>query len=514
MSRTSELIIGLNAGSFEARAAAFQINGREVACAAQGNPIARPDDGGIECEPGEAWQTCVRLLRRLSEQVPGLAGRTAALAITGPSGGAWPVDEDGDPIAPACLWLDARAEGVVREWRLSGAAQAAEDLTGSRITAAATPAQLAWLRRHRPQALARAATVLDASGWLHLCCTGERAIDPANAIASFGNLVTGAYDGRVLDLLGLLDLEPLLPSTGSGMRHAGRLGAAPAAALGLLEGTPVVLAPADRLAAALAVGLDASAGGVGCSLLGPRAVHMRIGRERARVEAGEGSFPSIAPFPAGGYARAVTTSEGMLCVDWLVGTCEQLLVDAGLIGFPRSELIDLLERKARATTGPIPAFHLLGAEASMHCAPGPAARMRLEGLSGKDSLYAILRAIYAGIGRSARIGHDALGDSLRELRVAGEGARSSLCRGILGACIGAPVRVLQRSDAAATGAALLATLVLGHYRDARASFPDWVLPHLSDPEPVEGDLAALCDEEAPPATACSPASRRIEPVSP
>ena len=462
MSRISELIIGVNAGTFEARAAAFQIDGREVACAAQSNPIARADDGGFECEPGEAWQSCARLLRRLAEQVPGLASRAAALAITGPPGGAWPVDEDGDPVAPACLWLDARARDLIGEWQQSGAARAAEDLTGSRITAGTTSAQLAWLRRHRPEVLGQAATVLNASGWLYFCCTGERAIDRADAIASFGNLLTGGYEGRVLDLLGLLDLEPLLPDLQGDARHCGALGAAPAAALGLLEGTPVVLAPADRLAAALAVGLDASAGGVGCSLLEPLAVHMRIGRERAPVGAGEGSCPSIAPFPAGGFVRAVMAPEGMLCVDWLVGTCEQLLVDAGLIGFPRSELIDLLERKARVTTDPIPAFHLLG----------PAARMRLEGLAGKGfPLRRPARDLRQHREERPDDGHDVLGSRLRELRVAGEGARSALCRSILGACVGAPVRALQRSDAAATGAALIATLVLGHHRDARASFP-------------------------------------------
>jgi erythritol kinase len=497
MSRTSELIIGLNAGTFEARAAAFQTDGREIACAAQGNPILRPDDGGLECEPGEAWQTCARLLRRLAEQVPGLGGRTVALAITGPSGGAWPVDEDGDPVAPACLWLDARARGLVHEWRQSGAARAVENLTGSSITAGMTSAQLAWLHRHRPEVLGQAATVLDARAWLYLCCTGERTIDPAAAISSFGNLATGGYDGRVLDLLGLLELEPLLPDMHGSTRHRGALGAAPAAALGLLEGTPVVLAPADRLVMALAAGLDASGNEIGCSLLEPLALHMRIGREPAPVEAGESSLcTSIAPFPAGGFARAVIAPDGMLCVDWLVGMCEQLLVDAGLIGFPRTELIDLLERKAQAAAARGPSFQLLGDDDPALPAASPA-RARLEGLSGRSSLYAVLRAIYVSIGRTARIGHGTLGGSLRELRVAGEGARSALCRSLLGAGVGAPVRALQRSDAAAAGAALFATLSLGHHRDARASFPDWVLPHLSDPEPVDRELAALYDEEAP-----------------
>ena len=496
MSRTSKVIIGVNAGTFETRAAAFQADGREIACAALANPILRPEDGGLECDPGEAWQTCARAMRRLAEQVPGLASRTVALAITGPSGGTWPADEDGDAVAPACLWLDGRARPLVQAWQASGIARAVEKLTGSAITPAMPSAQLAWLHRHRPEMLGQAATVLDARAWLYFCCTGERAIDPADAVASFGNLASGGYDVRVLDLLGLLELEPLLPDIRGDARHAGRLGAAPAAAMGLLEGTPVVLAPADRLAAALALGLDASGTGIGCSLLEPLAVHMRIERQPAPVEAGEGLSRSVTPFPTGGFARAVIAPEGMLCVDWLVGICEELLVDAGLIGYPRAELIELLERKAEVATERIPTFRLVNEDSSTHLAD-PLVRARLDRLSGRASFYAVLRAIYGSIGQAAGIGHGALGGSLRELRVAGDGARSALCRSLLGACVGAPVRALQRSDAAAAGAALFAALALGHYRDAKASFGEWVLPYLGEPEPVDRSLCALYDDGAP-----------------
>ena len=42
-------------------------------------------------------------------KVPDLAKRTAALAITGQGDGTWLIDADGEPVAPAWLWLDGRA---------------------------------------------------------------------------------------------------------------------------------------------------------------------------------------------------------------------------------------------------------------------------------------------------------------------------------------------------------------------------------------------------------------------
>ena len=61
------------------------------------------------------WDDTAAVLRDLALHVPDLARRTAALAITGQGDGTWLIDGDGEPVAPAWLWLDSRAAGIVRE---------------------------------------------------------------------------------------------------------------------------------------------------------------------------------------------------------------------------------------------------------------------------------------------------------------------------------------------------------------------------------------------------------------
>ncbi len=64
-----------------------------------------------------------------------------------------------------------------------------------------------------------------------------------------------------------------------------------------------------------------------------------------------------------------------------------------------------------------------------------------------------------------------------------------LRRAILAACMGAPVRRVERAAPAAAGAALFAALALGHYRNLAEAGREWVLPWLGEPEPVDPDLA-------------------------
>jgi erythritol kinase len=480
-----DLLIGLNVGAAAVRAVAFDGRGREVAAAELPIPVAWREDGAAEQDLGLVWQRSAQVLRQLADQTPSLMRRTAALAITGEAGGTWLIDDDGDPVGAAGLPIDARAATVVREWRRSGIASEVCRITGVAPTAASQSAQLAWLQRSRPEVVAEAATALHGKDWLYFCCTGERATDPAEAIATYGDLRRGNYDRRVLELTGLLELEALLPEVTDGRHHQGALGRAAAAASGLVCGTPVVLGPVDPIAAALASGLGARPADVGCTILGATASHLRIADDRADVST------SVLHLPTGELASILSGAPGLAGLHWLVGTCEQLLADAGLIGFSRAEFAGLLERKAAAAPAwgcRFEPFRAAGDEAGH----GPAfARAGFHELSSRTNLYGMMRAVYEALAMAALEGYEALGGRPSEIRLAGEGSRSALCRAVIGASVGVPVRPLHRRDPAAAGAALFAAVALGLYRGFEAAREVWVEPHLGAPEPLDPTLATI-----------------------
>jgi erythritol kinase (D-erythritol 1-phosphate-forming) len=487
----SELLIGLDVGTASIEAAAFAPDGHELARAVVALPCLESPPGVVEQEVSETWRVSALALRRLAQSMPHLQSRTVGLAITGAADGTWLIDEDGDPIGPAWLPQDARAAPVVAGWRQSGVALRVQEISGRAIDASLRSAQLAWLAGHGPEILDGAVAAFAAKDCVYFFCTGERATDGATAAATFGDWRTGAYDSRVLELLGLEQVARLLPEVVDGTRHHGALTTAAAAATGLLAGTPVVLAPVDTVAWALALGLNSRNPAFGGTVLGASNLHMRAGDDQA-IAASIAGQAALLPFaPAGGWLGIVHQS-GTTNIDWLVRSAEQLLLDAGLIGLPQSELRALLERRAAEAAG--------GAVSYQPFQDGPGGAVFC-GLSAQTTFYDLLRAIYEGLGRAARDGYGALGFRPGQVRV-NAGAAGPLAYGCLAASLEAPVLATGWEAPAAAGAALVAAVALGQYRDAVDGQRAWVEPRLREVQRLERKQAA---RPAPCAAASAPA---------
>ncbi len=77
-------------------------------------------NGGVEQDMARTWSGCGR--RRCASsprKSPNLANRVIAIAVTGQGDGMWLIDKDGEPVAPAWLWLDARAASIAEEFTRS-----------------------------------------------------------------------------------------------------------------------------------------------------------------------------------------------------------------------------------------------------------------------------------------------------------------------------------------------------------------------------------------------------------
>ena len=124
-------------------------------------------------------------------------------------------------------------------------------------------------------------------------------------------------------------------------------------------------------------------------------------------------------------------------------------------------------------------------------------RAAFDGLYGNTSFYDLLRAIWTGLGGATRDGYAALGLQPAEVRVADTGAVGALARTVLGASLGVPVRMIESETPAAAGAALVAAVSLGHYRDLVDGFAEWVEPRLSQIRRVEQAPDPSCAPGSP-----------------
>lgn len=483
------IILALDAGTSVVKAVAFDAAGRVLAEAARANIVTTVADGGVEQDMARTWTDAASVLAELAQRLP--RARLAALAVTGQGDGTWLVDAAGAPAAPAMLWLDARARGIVERRRADGSAAAAFVHTGSGLNACNQSSQLLWLAERRPEVLARSATAMHCKDWLYFRLTGIRATDPSEACFTFGDWRTRDYSAAVLAALGLADMRGKLPPIVDGTRTTHRLSAQAAMTTGLPAGLPVALAHVDVVCTALGGGLF-GAGPAGVTILGSTGMHLRLAARTEDVRPSTEMTGYCMCFPVPGHVmQAQSNMAATLNIDWLLDLIAEAHALSGAAPPARAALLAALDRAAAAAAPGAALYHPFISPAGER---GPfidaSARAALLGLEATAGLGAIARAVLEGLGFAARDCYEAMGGVPAEIRASGGAARSATMRAILAACLDRPVRVVAQPEAGAAGAAMIAAVGIGLYPDMAACAAQWVAPLLGAEEAPDPALAA------------------------
>jgi erythritol kinase len=495
---TGELIIAIDAGTSVLKAVAFDLAGRQIAVASLPNEYVAGTGGAVEQDMGRTWNDCCAVLRCLGETLGDARRDVAAIAVTGQGDGTWLVDRGGHPVAPAWLWLDSRAAGIVEELAAAGVRHRLYRFTGCGLNACNQSVQLLWLERHRPALLDRATTAQHCKDWLYFKLTGERATDVSEGSFTFGDFRTRRYVPEILELLGLNARAGLLPPMIDGSRVTHPLSAAAAAQVGVAAGTPVSLGAVDVVCTALGGGLTEGAGRVGCSIVGSTGMHMRLVPDAARVELPSEPGGYTMAFPgSAAVARIESNMAATLNVDWIVDAGREAARLLGLETGRREALAAFDAQVPNARPGAAlfhPYIHEAGERGPFMNA---LARAQLSGLSSGTGFADLVRAVYEGLAFAARDCYAATGPLPAEIRLTGGAARSASFRAVLASVLGAPVRELLREEAGAAGAAMMAAVAIGAFPDMNEAVARWVTPTLGEVVAPDPALAALYDRLFP-----------------
>lgn len=476
---TRDLLVAVDAGTSVIKAVVFDLAGNQLASTKRKNRYETLPGGAVEQDMARTWTDAVSVLRELVDQVPDIGTRAAALAVTGQGDGTWLVDADGEPVAPALLWLDSRAAEIVAECDANGVREALFRATGCGLNPSNQSAQMAWLKRHRPELLARAASAHHCKDWLYLHLTGERVTDVSEGSFTFGDFRTRRYRDDILTALGLSDCRRLLPDMVDGGETTHPLTPVAAQQTGLPAGLPVSLGYVDVICAALGSGLYEPGRSVGCSIIGSTGMHMRLYPDAGDVTLPDDPGGYTMPFPVNGaVSRMETNMAATLNIDWIVDVARQA---ASLLGkeVDHATALATLDAQVLSAEPGAALFHPYIHEAGER---GPfvnaRARAQLAGLSNKVGFLDMMRSIYEGLGFAALDCYRATGGVPGEIRIAGGAARSKAMRVILANVLGAPVRESARGEAGAAGAAMIAAVAVGACADMAGAVETWVRPAL------------------------------------
>lgn len=496
-----DLIIGVDAGTSVIKAVAFDLDGRQIAVASTPNRVLLGADGAAEQDLDGTWADTAATLRALGERVPHLAARAVALATTGQGDGTWLIDAEGRPVGPAMLWLDARAAPQVQALRALPASQLIAARTGNALTSSMQSGQLLWLLAEQPERLARAHTAMHCKDWLFFRATGERATSPCEGVYTFGDFRSLAYDDETLALLGLESLKRLLPPIVDGTRRHVPLTRAASAETGLPEGLPVVLPLMDVPLCVLGAGgvafdANGSLRRVGCSVLGSTGMHGWVTDDlESIVPSAEAGYTIAMPMP-GVRVRLVSHMAATLNIDWLMsllGSAAELF--GGAAPLPRAKMLERLDALVLSTAPAQAVYHPYIADSGER---GPfvdaAARAQLSAFNTTLGVAGLARAVFEGIALATRDCYTALGPLPDEIRLSGGAARSPALRQLVASVTGRPVRVSNREECGAAGAAMVAAVSIGCHARVRDTLPLWVDAYLDKRvTPPDGRETSLYD---------------------
>ena len=248
-----DCVIGVDAGGTMTKAALFDLEGRELACAKSRNVTSFPHLGWTERDPDAMWRAAANAIASVLESSGTDPGDVAAISVSGYGSGLYVLDRDGNPVRPGIVSTDARAVDLIAEWTADGRAERVARLIQQVIWPGQSLALLGWLQRHERGVLDRTHTVSFCKDFLRMRLCGDRSTDFTDAgSAGLIDVATGQYSDEALGILGMEAWRTRLPEIGRSEEVAGHVTEEAAALTGLRQGTPVVRGTVDMSASAMA----------------------------------------------------------------------------------------------------------------------------------------------------------------------------------------------------------------------------------------------------------------------
>ncbi|KVR05693.1 carbohydrate kinase [Burkholderia ubonensis] len=433
-------LLGIDLGTGSVKLVTLDPDGVERAVASEPYALSSPQPGWAEIAPQAWWDALVRAAARLPADE---RAQVAAIGFSGQMHGVVLIDAAGRAVRPALLWPDTRAA------RLAAAADW-PDAPNPVAPGMAGPL-LRWAAASEPAALRAARWAVQPKDWLRIALGGDVAADPSDACATALATPDGAWDAARLDALGLP--RALFAPVRASTAPCGALAAQAAAALGLPAGVPLATGAADTACAALGSGLVAdgdalltTGSGGQIVVLADRLPAARRGLHRYRAAAGGGYYTMAAMQNVGLALEAVR--------GWL-GYASWPAAYDDAFAQPASERLSFLP--------------YLSGERSPWM--NPDARGGWLGLGLGDTRGAMMRAAFEGVAFALRAGLDAIRAegaerrAVASLRLAGGGSVDPRWRQLLADALGASLDAVDCPNAATRGAALLAGVAIGHWRE-------------------------------------------------
>ena len=447
-------LLGVDIGTSRCKAVAFDTAGHQLAEAVREYTPTYPAPARVEMDPEEFWRAAASVIADAASQVGD--DRVSALCISSHGETFLPLGRGGDPIGPAILNVDTRAAGQARELERALGRGEVFRITGAVIHPAYPVLKLRWLREREPALFAAASRFVSVTDYVLLRLGLPPYVDHSLASRFLAFDVTARRWSE--EILAWAGVSPeRLPTPVPAGATAGRLSRIAAADLNLEPGTLVVVGGHDQPCGA--VGMGAVRPGLVSDSMGTYECVVHVDAQprlddRA-LAANLNSYCHVVPDQ---YITIVYFPSGIM-VKWF---CDAFCAE------PAAGPDRYAELESGAPEGPTGLCitpHLIGSATPHFDSRATGAIVGLVPTTGRHHVY---KGILEGLACELAIVSDLLAEVVgpfTTIRATGGGTRSRLGLRLRTALTSRRFQVLECSEAVCLGAALLAGVSAGVYRD-------------------------------------------------
>jgi xylulokinase len=447
----ASLLLGIDIGTTAAKAVLVTPEGQVVSEGRSQYPTDHVAANWVEQNPEDWWRALCAATHEAMSKVT--ATKILGVAISSQAPTLLAVDSQGQPLRPAMIWMDRRAQAEAEE--LAAKFPNIAELTGNRADPFYVAAKVLWFIRNEPQLYAKTKYFLQIPGYLNFKLTRKFGIDKPHA--SLLQLRTADQSQWSQELITAVGVNPeLFPEISEGSQLQGEVTPEASAQSGIPVGTPVFFGSVDGASAALEAGA-----------IDPGVVAEMTGTSTVLIMPTDGTVRSSAfitmshALPGRELQLGAMVASGA-SVQWLL---EKILGNKD----PIEKLTEAAQKVEPGSDGLLFLPYMMGERAPIW---DTNARGVFFGLSLTTSPEAMLRAVLEGTAFALMHNIEvarSVGLNVDEVRSIGGGTKNRLWNQIKSDVLGVPVAILKESVGAPIGNAFIAGYGLGLYPDVRSA---------------------------------------------
>lgn len=473
-------LLGIDIGTSACKAALFDRKGQVLAAANGEYPVYYPEEGWAEQNPEEWWSAVCEAVRQVIRKAGIQPEEIAGVGIDGQSWSAIAIDKGGKVLTNTPIWMDTRAQSICDRLNEEIGEDEIFRIAGNSLQPSYTTAKILWYKENLPEVYSKIYKILQSNSYIAFKLTGQISQDLSQGYGLHCfDMRTGQWDEEMCRKMGIP--RDFLPEIVPSDRIIGTVTKKAAEESGLAEGTPVA-----------AGGLDAACGTLGAGVIhsgetqeqGGQAGGMSICIEK--YQADPRLILGFHVIPGKWLLQGGTTGGGgvMRWFEREFADYERLMREQTGIS-SLDQLNEIAEKVKPGCDGLVFLPYMAGERSPIW---NPYAKGVFYGLDFSKTKGHMVRACMEGVAFSLRHNLETAeeaGAKAEILRAMGGSANSLLWTQIKSDVTGKTMAVPASDTATTLGAALLAGVGTGFYKDYEEAVAETVKvtrKHQPDPE--------------------------------